>query len=32
MEQVFQKVLPTLTENVHTLDKLTRDLKGKKKD
>jgi hypothetical protein len=30
MEQVFQKVLPTLTESVHTLDRLTRDFKGKK--
>jgi hypothetical protein len=26
MERVFQKVLPNFTENVHTLDRVTRDL------
>jgi len=31
MEGVFQKVLPKLTENVHTLDRLTDELKKKKK-
>jgi hypothetical protein len=30
MENVFQKVLPTLTESVHTLDRLARDIKGRK--
>jgi prefoldin subunit 5 len=28
MERVFQKVLPSFTENVHTLDRVTRDLQG----
>jgi hypothetical protein len=28
MERVFQKVLPNFTENVHTLDRVTRDLQG----
>jgi hypothetical protein len=32
MENVFQKVLPTLTESVHTLDRLAKDIKGKRKD
>jgi hypothetical protein len=27
MEKVFQKVLPTLTENVHALDKITKKIK-----
>jgi hypothetical protein len=31
MENVFQKVLPNLTESVHTLDRLTKDIKGRKK-
>ncbi len=31
MEKVFQKVLPTLTENIHTLDQLTQEWKSKKK-
>ncbi len=31
MEGVFQKVLPRLTENVHTLERLAKDMKGKKK-
>ncbi len=31
MEQVFQKVLPTLTENVNELSRLTKSVKEKKK-
>ena len=31
MEKVFQKVLPQLTENVNTLDRLTKDIKKGKK-
>jgi len=30
MEQVFQKVLPSLTENVHALDRIAGDMKKKK--
>jgi hypothetical protein len=32
MEKVFQKMLPNLTENVHALDKITKDLKASRKD
>ena len=28
MEKVFEKVLPLFTENVHTLDRVTKDLKN----
>ena len=31
MENVFQKVLPRLTENVHTLDRIAGDLKSRKR-
>jgi len=30
MEKVFQKILPTLTQNVNELSRITADLKGKK--
>jgi hypothetical protein len=30
MEQVFQKVLPSLTESVHSLDRISKDFKAKK--
>jgi hypothetical protein len=31
MERVFQEVLPSLTENVHALDKIAKNMKGNKK-
>ncbi|MFH1133361.1 MAG: hypothetical protein V1735_02645 [Nanoarchaeota archaeon] len=30
MEQVFQKILPSLTENVQELSRITQDVKKKK--
>jgi len=31
MEEVFKKTLPTFTENIHELSRLTKQIKGKKK-
>ena len=31
LEKVFQKILPTLTENVNELSRITQDIKGKGK-
>jgi len=31
LEKVFQKILPTLTENVHELSQITKDMKSKTK-
>jgi len=31
MEEVFKKTLPTFTENIHELSRLTKHIKGKKK-
>lgn len=31
MEEVFKKTLPTFTENIHELSRLTKGIKGKKK-
>jgi len=31
MEEVFKKTLPTFTENIHELSRLTKNIKSKKK-